>query len=371
MRNNFKQIKIITIICFLLGSFTMSAQMRGVWLPPNGGNQKSVAIQYIGLVEAKVAYHSPNIINPSTKENRKDKVWGQLVPYGTGKNDAVNVWRAGANKNTVLSVSHDVLVNGHKLPAGKYGIFMIPTNTEWTVIFSKESSSWGAFAYDQKEDFLRIKVQPEASEFTQWLAYEFTEKEENASTVVLKWDSIKLPIRITVPNSKELYVERLRSDLKLGARWSSESLMGAANYCINNNINLEEAMIWVDQSIATNRTFSNLMTKAKLLTKKGEHVTAKKITEEAITKVSSARDLNTYGYILLNDDKVKEAIKVFSLNINTYPNDPYIWGYTDSLAEAYLKDGNKKKALKYYRIARKKAPMDQHAYLDGVISRIK
>jgi tetratricopeptide (TPR) repeat protein len=371
MNTYFKQIKIITIIYFLLGSLAMSAQMRGIWLPPNGGNQKSVATQYIGLVEAKVSYHSPNIINRSTKENRKGKIWGQLVPYGTGKNDAISVWRAGANKNTVLSVSHDVLVNGHKLPAGKYGIFMIPTNTEWTVIFSNESRSWGSSAYDQKEDFLRIKVQPEANEFTQWLAYEFTEKEENASTVVLKWDLIKLPIRITVPNSKELYVERLRSDLKLGARWSSESLMGAVNYCINNDINLEEAMTWVDQSIATNRTFSNLTAKARLLTKKGEHEAAKKITEQAVTKLSSAAELNTYGYSLLNDNKIKEAIKIFLLNIKKHPNDPFIWGYTDSLGEAYLKDGNKNKALKFYKIARKKAPLDQHTYLDGVISRIK
>ncbi len=370
MKNYFKQIKIITIIIFIMGSIPLSAQIRGIWLPPNGGNQKSVAIQYIGLVEAKVEYHSPNIISPATKENRKGKIWGQLIPYGTGKNDAINVWRAGANKNTVLSVSHDVFVNGYKLPAGEYGIFMIPTDNEWTVIFSKESRSWGAFAYDQKEDFLRIKVKPETNEFTQWLAYEFTEKEENSSTVILKWDSLKLPIKITVPNSKELYVERLRSDLKLGARWSSESVIGAVNYCISNNINLDEAMTWIDQFIARWRTSAGLITKARLLTMKGEHEAAKKIMEEMIP-LASAPELNAYGYSLLNANKVKDAIKIFALNIKKYPNDPFIWGHTDSLGEAYLKAGNKNMALKYYKIAREKAPATQHAHLDNVITKIK
>ncbi|MEH6535026.1 MAG: DUF2911 domain-containing protein [Psychroserpens sp.] len=370
MKNYFKHLKIITIICFLLGSFALSAQMRGIWLPPNGGNQKSVATQYIGLVEAKVTYHSPNIISPSTKENRKGKIWGQLVPYGTGKNDAINVWRAGANANTVFSISHDVLVNGHKLPAGKYGVFMIPTDNEWTVIFSKESRSWGAFAYDQKEDFLRIKVKPETNEFTQWLAYEFTEKEENTSTVVLKWDSLKLPIKITVPNSKELYVERLRSDLKLGARWSNESLLGAISFCINNEINLEEAMTWVEQLLTRNRTSAGLIAKARLLAVKGQNEAAEKIMDE-IVPIASSPELNAYGYSLLRDNKVKEAIKIFALNIKKYPNDPFIWGHTDSLAEAHLKDGNKKMALKYYKIAKEKAPVSQHAYLDGVIAKIK
>lgn len=65
-------------------------------------------------------------------------------------------WRAGSNENTVFDVSHPVLVQGKPLPAGRYGLHMLAGPTEWTLIFSKNSTSWGSFSYDEKEDQLRV-----------------------------------------------------------------------------------------------------------------------------------------------------------------------------------------------------------------------
>jgi len=82
-------------------------------------------------------------------------------------------------------------------------------------------------------------------------------------------------------------------------------------------------------------------------------------------------ELNTYGYSFLNEKKTKEAIKIFTFNIKKHSNNHLIWRFIDSLGEAYLKDGNKKMALKYYKKAKTKAPVSQHVYFDGVIANIK
>lgn len=79
------------------------------------------------------------------------KVFGELVPYG-------QVWRTGANEATTFTVSKAVKIEGKTLPAGKYGLFTIPTATAWTVIFNKVPNQWGAFKYSAADDVLRVSV---------------------------------------------------------------------------------------------------------------------------------------------------------------------------------------------------------------------
>src|SRR5688572_5521639 len=115
-------------------------------------------------------------------------------------------WRAGANENTVFTVSHDVMVEGKPLPAGKYGLHMIADPNEWTVIFSNNSTSWGSYYYDEKEDALRVKVKPAKNEYHEWLTYEFTDRGKEKTTVALMWEDLKVPFTISVPNMTDLYL---------------------------------------------------------------------------------------------------------------------------------------------------------------------
>ena len=364
MKKHLQQITIILNICFLLSSIAINAQMRGISLPPDGGNQKSVAIQYIGLVEAKITYRSPNIIRQRSKENRKGNIWGKLIPYGTGKNDAVSIWRAGANENTLFSVSHDVLINGQKLPKGTYGLFMIPTVNEWTIIFSKENRSWGTYSYDQKEDFLRIKVKPFDGEFNQWLSYEFIERTENKAKVALKWDELKVPFTIEVPNSKDLYIESIRNDLRDGARWDSASLVEAASYCIKNNVNLEEALVWADRAInyrnVGQKTFRTYYEKSKVLSLLGRTEEA----EETIIKALSTLVFDPMGMywegkrlLQVYDAGTKEmALRVFEQNKKRFPKNKFIVHL--GLAEVNTALNNREKAIKHWKIVLKNVPTE-------------
>ena len=96
------------------------------------------------------------IVNYSSPAVKGRKVWGDLVPFG-------EVWRTGANEATTFEVSRDVLINGQRLPAGKYSFFTIPGEKSWTLIFNKEPNQWGSYNYKQEMDALRVNVKPRAS----------------------------------------------------------------------------------------------------------------------------------------------------------------------------------------------------------------
>lgn len=113
------------------------------------------------------------------------KVWGDMVPYG-------KVWRTGANEATVFEVDSDVKVQGSTLPKGKYGLFTIPGESEWTIIFNKTWNQWGAFRYKQEEDMLRVKAKPEkSSAFTEKMTFVV-----NNGVVTLRWENLQVSFNV-------------------------------------------------------------------------------------------------------------------------------------------------------------------------------
>ncbi len=75
-----------------------------------------------------------------------------------GKEPFGQVWRTGANAATTIEFDSDVLIEGKQLPKGKYSLFTIPGQTEWTIIFNKVDTQWGAYDYNANEDILRVNV---------------------------------------------------------------------------------------------------------------------------------------------------------------------------------------------------------------------
>jgi len=204
-------------VAALLASASAVLADKTVTLPPSGDNQFASVTQGIGLVRVTIEYSSPNVHGPDGKD-RAGHIWGELVPYGLhdlAYNDCKQCpWRGGANENTVFTVSQPVKIEGQTLPAGSYGLFFLAGKEEWTVIFSKNHKSWGAFWYDPAEDQLRVQVKPSESEYHEWLAYEFTDRETDHATVALKWEQLQVPIRITVDDMAGLYVENLKQEFR-------------------------------------------------------------------------------------------------------------------------------------------------------------
>ena len=130
----------------------------------------------IGDAMIHVAYSSPAV--------KEREIWGGLVPYN-------KVWRTGANEATVFETSADITVNGKALPAGKYGLFTIPGEETWTVIFNSVSDQWGAYNYDSAKDVLRVTATPGESAFQERLRFVIADEQ-----VVLEWERLRLPLYI-------------------------------------------------------------------------------------------------------------------------------------------------------------------------------
>lgn len=129
------------------------------------------------------------------------KIWGGLVPYGMNAGNKYSKnkpfpWRAGANENTTIEFNKNVLIDGKPLPAGKYGIHMIPGEKEWVIIFSKKNDAWGSFSYDQADDALRVTVTPVKAPHEEWLMFGFDDLAGTSATAYLRWEQLKVPFKI-------------------------------------------------------------------------------------------------------------------------------------------------------------------------------
>lgn len=342
-----------SLVLFLAVSVTSSAAFGQAFTPlktPQPSPEASVE-QIVGITDIKISYHRPAV--------NKRKVWGELVPYK-------EVWRAGANENTTISFSTDVAVAGQKLPAGTYGLHMIPTETDWTVIFSKQAGAWGSFSYDQKEDAVRISATPQPAEFQERLGYTFDDPTDTSVQVALRWDKLRVAFPVTV-ETPQVVVESLRRELRGLSRFSWQGWNQAAAYCLRNNVNLDEALVWANESTKIAESFTNLRTKAGLLEKKGDTKTAEALRARSLALATEV-EMNAYGYQLLGQKKTDEAIEAFKKNVKDHPAS---WNCYDSLAEAYATKGEKKLATEYYTKALGMAPETQKKRINDALAKLR
>lgn len=347
---NLSIVKKTLVLLITLAACTSSRAQDGNLTFPEA-SQKAIVQQRIGLTDITITYHSPLV--------KGRKIWGELVPYN-------EVWRAGANENTVIAFSNEVMVEGKPLAAGTYGLHMIPTEADWTIIFSKNSTSWGSFFYDKNEDALRINVKTAPAEFQEWLSYQFTEPAANSTVIALRWDKLKVPFKADI-NVPETVYRNMKDELRGVQGFTWQGPMQAARYCANNNIHPDEAMKWIDQSIQTLENFNNLRVKSKLIAMKGQAAEADALMKKAMTIADEAQ-LNTYGYELLGQKKNKEAIDIFRTNVKRYPDS---WNVYDSLGEGFEADGNTKESLANYKTALSKAPDAQKKRIEGIIKKLE
>lgn len=333
--------------------------------PPSGDNQKSSVTQHIGLVKVTIDYSSPDVHAPNG-EDRRGKIWGQLVPYGTtdlGFGTCKECpWRAGANENTVLTVSHDVKVNGQPLEAGKYGVHMIPEkDADWTVIFSKNHTSWGSYSYDPAEDALRVKVKPARSDYHEFLTYEFTDRRNDKATVALKWEELQVPFTISVDDPTSLHIARIREELRDYKGFNSQNWLAAAQYALQAK-RVDDALYFAEQAVhfrgIGQENFQTLNTLATAQEAAGKTAEAKVNREKALNHpTAGVLDLHQYGRQLLGQGKKEEALRIWELNAKRNPN---VWPVHVGMARGLSANGRYKDALKHARLALAQAPDDMN-----------
>lgn len=234
-------------------------------------SQGATVTQVIGMSEVTIFYHRPGV--------RGRTIWGAkgsgaLQPHG-------EVWRSGANEPTLFTFSDDVTIAGKRLRAGTYRFLTIPGEKEWTVIFNSEVKNWGT-VYEASYDTLRTTVIPQKGAHEEYLSFSFTDLTPVSATVVLAWETVRIPIKLEFN-----LLPRLQSSVG-----NSGILHAAARFAVDNNMYLKEAGDWIDRSLALDRNFFNLRTKAEILALNGKVPEAIAAGDEAMT-IIRARGIST------------------------------------------------------------------------------
>lgn len=351
----------LAALALALGATVAAAQ--SITRPHSGDNQPASVSQWIGLVQVTVDYSSPDVHAPNG-EDRTGKIWGGLVPYGLhdlGFNGCKECpWRAGANRNTVFTVSHDVEVEGHKLPAGRYGLHMIAGPEQWTVIFSKNATSWGSYTYDPAEDQLRVTVQPAAAEYREWLTYDFTDRRPDRATLALRWEKLEVPVRIAVPDINDLYVSQIKRELRDNDGYTWINWVAAAEFCLDRRTHLADGLWFADRAVnwegAGVRNFRTLSTLARAQLANGKKDEAAKTIAVALEpQGASVFEVHGFARGLQAQGENRLALTVFESNAKRHPN---AWPVNLGLARGYSGVGDMKKAVQYARKALPQAPDD-------------
>jgi len=251
---------------------------------------KAAVSQTIGYTEISVEYSRPSV--------HGRKIWGDLVPYN-------KVWRTGANEATVIQFTTDVSINGNKIPAGRYSLFTIPNEKEWTIIFNKVDKQWGAFNYKEDQDLIRFNVTPTENEFVESLIYYFSDITSNSVLLNIAWEKIKVSFKIEVDVLSQAY-QKIKEGLANAKADDWQSFSAAANFAADNNVYLDEALTWIDKAISMGDNYYPYFVKSKILFKQNKFKEALNFINK--TREAGRKDKN-YEFFVAQVDILEKEIK--------------------------------------------------------------
>jgi hypothetical protein len=314
-------------------------------------SQRAEVVQRIGLTDIRIIYHRPL---EGTRE-----LFGKTVPYG-------QVWRAGANENTTISFTDDVSVEGHPLPAGTYGLHTIPNAEQWTIIFSKNSTSWGSFSYDEKEDALRVNVKPGMGENHEALEYTFDNMKPDATDVTLRWGKMAVPFHVSV-DVNTITERSIRNQLRNTGGFTWAGFDEAGNWNLDNNYQLEQGLKWEDTSIQNEERFDNLETKSRILDALGKKPEAAAALSQALEKANAVQ-LYVYARGLQRQKQQDKAFELYRKDAKQYPNH---WITHVGMARIYSASGNFDDAAKEMKVAVDGTEPPQKTFLEAMLKRLQ
>lgn len=347
MKTNYRAISAMILIAL----FSVHGAFAQLDFLPRGSQMAKVG-QRIGNTDVTVVYSRPSV--------NDREVWGALVPYGMNNlgfgTAKESPWRAGANENTIFKTTHDLTIGGKTLAAGKYGLHMIVNEDDTaTIIFSKSSGAWGSYFYEPSEDALRVDVETKEIPHVEQLTFSFNEVDAKSAIVALSWGKKQIPFTIETDVTRNI-LTKIRKELQTSPGFNRQSWEQAANFALNNDGNLDEALGWVDAAIAgqffSQKTFNNLSIKSRILAKQGKTTEAEALMEEALP-LGTVFEVHAYGRQLIGQGKTDDALEVFKWNAKNHKG---TWPVHYGLARGYSALGDNKSTLKHLKIAIENAP---------------
>jgi hypothetical protein len=278
--------KVVLLIALLLSSLTFQSQIVTPQPSP-----KCVLNQMVGLTDVEVEYSRPGL--------KGRNIFGDLVPFG-------KVWRTGANSNTTISFSEDVVIDGKTLKKGKYALFTLPKVESWEVIFYSKTDNWGTpEVWDEADVAVRASVVPQMlNKNVENFTIDINNLDNNFGYLNVSWEKTLVSLKFEVPTQKMA----MASIDKIMAGPSAGDYFSAAQFYLQSNGDMNKALSYVNKALELNKATPYWYTKlksliqAKLGDKKGAIETAK-------ISLAAAKEAKNNDYVKMNEDNITEWSK--------------------------------------------------------------
>jgi hypothetical protein len=278
--------KIVFAIAVILSALSSQAQV----LTPQP-SPKCVLNQIVGLTDVEVEYSRPSA--------KGRNVFGDLVPFG-------KVWRTGANSNTTISFSEDVVIDGKTLKKGKYALYVLPRVENWEIIFYSKTDNWGnPEVWNEADVALRATVTPETlNRNVESFTIDINNLDNNFAHLNFSWEKTLVALKFEVPTQKTA----MASIDKVLAGPSGGDYFSAAQYYYQSNADMTKALNYVNKALELKKenpfwyTKLKSLIQAKLGDKKGAIETAK-------LSLAAAKLAKNNDYIKMNEDNISEWSK--------------------------------------------------------------
>lgn len=253
------------------------AQAQNIKMPAPSPHQ--VLKQDFALSYIAIDYSRPGV--------KGRTVFGDLVPYD-------KVWRTGANAVTTIEFGENVKVEGHDVPAGKYAVYTIPGENEWTIIFNNDVKNWGT-EYKGGDDFLRFTVPSyQISEQVETFTIQVDSITNTSAVVYILWDHTYVPFRVTADIDSTVMAE-----IDKGMQGDKKPYFAAASYYFQTGRDLKKALEWADAAAKENPTaYYMFYLKAEIQAKLGDKAGAIRTASQSMELAKAA---NNNDYVRLNE----------------------------------------------------------------------
>ena len=245
--------------------------------------------QKVGLTDVTLEYSRPSM--------KGRKIFGELVPYG-------KMWRAGANKNTTVTFSSDVVIDGNDLKAGAYAVFITPSAEAWDVVFYSDTNNWGT---PEKWDDTKVAAKVSAKTFALPMDIEtwsigFDDLSNDSAVIGFLWENTYVGVKIEVPTDAAVSA----SIEKTMAGPSANDYYSAAVYKLQSNKDLKTAMEWIDKAVDMTKDeprFWYLRQQSLIHAANGD---TKGAIAAAKNSLEGAKKAENADYVKMNEDSLKE-----------------------------------------------------------------
>lgn len=278
--------KIIFALAVFISQFVADAQIKTPQASP-----RAIVSQMVGLTEVELNYSRPGA--------KGRPVFGNLVPFG-------KLWRMGANENTTISFSDDVIIDGKTLKKGKYALYSVPRIESWDIIFYTSTDNWGLpQEFDETKVALRTTVKEEAlPKPVESLTINISGLDTSSAFLEIFWENSSVALKFEVPTQKTA----MASIEKVLNGPSANDYYSAANFLFQTNTDIAKSLVYVNKSLelSKDKPFWFLRLKSLIQAKQGDKSGA---IETAKLSLEAAEEAKNQDYVKMNRDSIAEWSK--------------------------------------------------------------